>query len=52
MAGEALALAGNVRPDRNVWYYLALGLGLTATIVATVVVGRTARRALAEAEQG
>lgn len=49
LAGDVAALAGGVAPERGPEYYVVLGLGLVATIVATTLVTRTARRALAEA---
>lgn len=44
VAGDLAGLAAGVRRDAG--YYALLGLGLLATIGATVVVTRTARRAL------
>jgi uncharacterized membrane protein YdjX (TVP38/TMEM64 family) len=46
VAGEALALAGTAEVARDASYYLVLGAGLVATVAATAVVARTARRAL------
>jgi uncharacterized membrane protein YdjX (TVP38/TMEM64 family) len=46
LAGEALALAGETHPVWNSSYYVALGAGFLATVLAVVVVGRAARRAL------
>jgi uncharacterized membrane protein YdjX (TVP38/TMEM64 family) len=46
VAGEALALAGQTQPVWNSSYMLALIVGLVATIVAAIVLARTARRAL------
>ncbi len=46
VAGEALALAGQTQPVWNSSYVLALIIGLLATIVAAIVLARTARRAL------
>ena len=52
VAGDVAALAGGVAPPRSVGHYVVLGLGLAATVVVTVVITRTARRALAEATGG
>ncbi len=49
VAGDVAALAGGVAPPRGPGYYGVLVLGLAATIAVTVVVTRTAKRALAEA---
>ncbi len=49
VAGDVAALAGGAAPPRGVGYYAVLGIGLAATIVVTVLITRTARRALAEA---
>lgn len=46
LAGEALALAGQTHPVWNSSYYTAFAAGLVATVLAAVVVGRAARRAL------
>jgi uncharacterized membrane protein YdjX (TVP38/TMEM64 family) len=46
VTGEALALAGQARVPRNASYYVILVGGLVATVAATLVVTRTARRAL------
>jgi uncharacterized membrane protein YdjX (TVP38/TMEM64 family) len=46
VTGEALALAGKAEVPRNASYYAVLVAGLVATIAATTVVTRTARRAL------
>ncbi len=45
-AGEAAALAGGAGVERGTEYYVFLGIGLLATVVATWIVTRTARRAL------
>jgi len=49
VVGDLAALAGGVRPERGPGQSLLLGIGLVATVVATVYVTRVARRALAEA---
>jgi uncharacterized membrane protein YdjX (TVP38/TMEM64 family) len=46
VTGEALALAGQAEVPRNASYYAVLLAGLVATVAATIVVSRTARRAL------
>ena len=46
VTGEALALAGQAQVPRDASYYAVLVAGLVATIAATTVVTRTARRAL------
>ncbi len=48
LAGDVAALASAPAAAKGVGYYVVLGLGLLATIAVTVVVTRTARRALAE----
>lgn len=49
VAGDVAALAGGVSAPKDAGYYTVLGLGLLATLAVTIVVTRTARRALAEA---
>jgi uncharacterized membrane protein YdjX (TVP38/TMEM64 family) len=46
ITGEALALAGQAQVPKDASYYVVLLGGLAATVVATTVVTRTARRAL------
>jgi uncharacterized membrane protein YdjX (TVP38/TMEM64 family) len=46
VTGEALALAGQAQVPKNASYYAVLVAGLVATVAATTVVTRTARRAL------
>jgi uncharacterized membrane protein YdjX (TVP38/TMEM64 family) len=48
VTGEALALAGQAEVPKGASYYAALLVGLAATVAATTVVARTARRALRE----
>lgn len=43
--------AGMEMMDRSVWHYVALGIGLLATIAVTAVITRSARRALREATE-
>lgn len=45
--GDVAALAAGARADRGTADYLLLGIGLLATIIATTVITRTARRELA-----
>ena len=46
VTGEALAFSGQAQVPKNASYYVLLVAGLVATVVATTVVSRTARRAL------
>ena len=46
VTGEALALAGQAQVPRNASYYVLLLGGLAATVAATTLATRTARRAL------
>jgi uncharacterized membrane protein YdjX (TVP38/TMEM64 family) len=46
VGGEALALAGQAEAPKNASYYAVLIGGLAATVAATFLVTRTARRAL------
>jgi uncharacterized membrane protein YdjX (TVP38/TMEM64 family) len=46
VTGEALALAGQAQVPKNASYYVLLLAGLAATVAATTVVTRAARRAL------
>ena len=46
VTGEALALAGQAALPKNMSYYAILVAGLAATLTATTVITRTARRAL------
>lgn len=49
VAGDVARAAGGAAPDRGAGYYAVLALGLVATVVASVLVGRASRRALREA---
>ncbi len=49
LAGDVAAVAGNPAVARGWGYYSLLALGLAATLAVTLVVTRSARRALAEA---
>jgi uncharacterized membrane protein YdjX (TVP38/TMEM64 family) len=46
VAGAAIKVAGQAAPREDASYYAMLALGLAATVAATAVVARTARRAL------
>ena len=46
VAGEALALSGQAAVPRNASYYVVLAVGLAATVLATILVTRSARRAI------
>ena len=46
VTGEALILAGQTQMPHDASYYAMLLAGLVATVAATAVVARTARRAL------
>jgi uncharacterized membrane protein YdjX (TVP38/TMEM64 family) len=48
VAGDLTALATGAATPRGTTYYLLLSLGLVATIVATLLVTRAARRTLRE----
>jgi uncharacterized membrane protein YdjX (TVP38/TMEM64 family) len=48
LAGDVAALAGGAPVQKGAGYYAVLLLGLVATVLVTVVVTRTARRALRE----
>jgi len=52
VAGDVAALAGGAAVSRGAGYYLVLALGLTATVAVTLLIARTARRALQEATRG
>jgi len=49
LAGDVAALGSGQAPARGAAYYLLTAVGLTATIVATTLVTRIARRAVREA---
>lgn len=49
LAGEVAVAAGGAAPPKGAGYYAVLGVGLLATLAVTVLVTRTARRALTEA---
>jgi uncharacterized membrane protein YdjX (TVP38/TMEM64 family) len=49
VAGDVAKLAAGVAPPRGPEYYILLGVGLVATVVATTAVTRAARRAMKNA---
>jgi uncharacterized membrane protein YdjX (TVP38/TMEM64 family) len=49
LAGDVAALAGGAPVERGAGYWAVLVLGLVASVVVATLVGRTAKRALAEA---
>jgi uncharacterized membrane protein YdjX (TVP38/TMEM64 family) len=49
LAGDVAALAGGAHVEKGFGYYAVLVLGLAATVLVTVLVTRTARKALADA---
>src|SRR5437660_81710 len=49
LLGDVTALAGGASVEKGAGYYAVVVLGLLATVAVTVVVTRTARRALGEA---
>lgn len=51
LAGDVAALAGGATVQKGTGYYAVLILGLVATLLVTLMVTRTARRALAEATE-
>jgi uncharacterized membrane protein YdjX (TVP38/TMEM64 family) len=51
VAGDVAALAAGVAPKRGPEYYVLLVVGLVATIVATTMVTRAARKAMAAPAQ-
>jgi uncharacterized membrane protein YdjX (TVP38/TMEM64 family) len=48
LAGVAVGAAGSAAPAKGAGFYAVLGLGLAATIAVTVLVTRTAKRALSD----
>jgi uncharacterized membrane protein YdjX (TVP38/TMEM64 family) len=46
VVGDVAALAAGVAPPRGVEYYVVLGVGLVATVLATTVITRAARKAM------
>ena len=52
VVGDVTRLAGGARAERGAGYYAVLVVGLAATVVATALVTRTARRALEDVTGG
>lgn len=52
VAGEVATVAGGGAPARGIGYYMLLAAGLAATVTATVLISRAARRALAHSTRG
>jgi uncharacterized membrane protein YdjX (TVP38/TMEM64 family) len=48
VVGDVARLAAGVAPPRGPEYYVLLGAGVVATIVASMMIARAARRAIAE----
>lgn len=46
VVGDVAALAAGARPDRDVTYYVLLGVGLIATILVSALLARIAKREL------
>lgn len=46
VVGDVAALAAGVAPPRGVEYYVLLGIGLVATVIATTAITRSARKAM------
>jgi uncharacterized membrane protein YdjX (TVP38/TMEM64 family) len=46
VVGDVAALAAGVAPPRGPGYYVLLGVGLVATVIATTAITRSARRAM------
>jgi uncharacterized membrane protein YdjX (TVP38/TMEM64 family) len=51
VVGDVALLAAGVMPARSAGYYAMVGIGLVATVVATTLVTRAARRAIQEQEE-
>jgi uncharacterized membrane protein YdjX (TVP38/TMEM64 family) len=49
VAGDVAAIAGGAAIEKGTGYYVVMALGLAATVLVTLVITRTARRALREA---
>jgi uncharacterized membrane protein YdjX (TVP38/TMEM64 family) len=52
VAGDVARLAGGAPAERGAAYYAVVALGLLATVVVTLLIARTARRALQQATEG
>jgi uncharacterized membrane protein YdjX (TVP38/TMEM64 family) len=51
VVGDVALLAAGVTPPRSAGYYTMVGIGLVATVAATTLVTRAARRAIQDQEQ-
>ena len=49
LVGDVIRLAGGVGPERGPLYYVVVGIGLMAAVGVTLLVTKTARRAITEA---
>ena len=52
IVGDVAKIAAGVAPPRGVEYWIVVSLGLVATIVATTMITRAARRAIAQQQAG
>ena len=52
IVGDVAKIAAGVAPPRGVEYWIVVSLGLVATIAATTMITRAARRAIAEQQAG
>ena len=52
IVGDVAKIAAGVAPPRGVEYWIVVSLGLVATIVATTMITRAARRAIAKQQAG
>lgn len=52
IVGDVAKLAAGVSPPRGVEYWTFVGLGLVATLVATTMITRSARRAIEQQQAG
>ena len=52
VGGDVAALAGGAAIERGAGYYAVLAIGLVATALVTLVITRTARRALSDVSDG
>jgi uncharacterized membrane protein YdjX (TVP38/TMEM64 family) len=48
VVGDVAALAAGTAPPRGPGYYVLVALGLVATVIVTIVITRTAKRAIAQ----
>jgi len=52
VAGDVTRVAAGVAPPRGPEYYILLGVGLIATVVATTIITRAAKHAIREQRAG